>query len=340
VPISWPFTLTDGTVADADHVMANFDAVDDAKADAAAPALTGVLTIDADVNLYRAAANQLATDDDFVVRPGGARTFVGAAGPSGQSGIALGTGGATDTNLYRSAASQLATDDDLLVGGQVFIGGVDVNLYRPAANQLATDDDLLVRPGGARVFVGEAGPGSAAGIALGAAADVNLYRLGADQLASDDDLIVRAGGDRVFVGSAGPGGQAGVSFGAASDANLYRNAANQLATDDDFQAKNGWLLAHVGQGQRVISGRVDAAGAVVSGAGFSASRTSTGVYVVDFTPDFAAAPAVLVTPSGTAAPFHATFVATPAAGSVTVEIVAPDGTTPLNAAFNFVAVGA
>jgi hypothetical protein len=268
-----------------------------------------VLTWAGDTDLFRNAANQLGTNDDLIARAGGAKVFVGEAGPGGEAGIAFGA--ASDTNLYRGGASLLATDDDFVVKP----GTVD------------------------RVYVGDVGTDQP-GLVLGSAADTNLYRLAANQLASDDDLIARASGERVFIGTAGPSGQAGISLGAASDTNLYRLAASQLGTDDDFKAANGWMLAHHSLGQKVVSGRVSAAGAVVSGAGFSASRTSTGVYVVDFTPDFAAAPAVLVTPSGTAAPFHATFVATPAAGSVTVEIVAPDGTTPLNAAFNFVAVGA
>lgn len=43
-----------------------------------------------------------------------------------------------------------------------------------------------------------------------------------------------------------------------------------------------------------IAGTISGAGAVVAGAGFSVSRTSTGVYSVTFTNEFTSAPAVIV----------------------------------------------
>lgn len=276
-----------------------------AAAPLASPPLTGTVTIDGDTNLYRVAADQLATDDDFVVRPGGARTFIGGAGPAGQSGIALGTGGATD-----------------------------VSLYRLGADQLATEDDLIVRASGVRAFIGAAGPGGESGMALGVggATDVSLYRLGADQLGTEDDLVVRATGARVFVGTAGPSGQSGIALGSSSDTNLYRSGANQLATDDDFQAKNGWMLAHAAQGRKVISGRVNADGTIAAGSGFTVAHPGTGTYTITFTSAFAAAPAVVVSNNSVLTSIAAGPVAV---GSVGVTI----GTPAQDGAFSFTAIG-
>lgn len=71
-----------------------------------------------DTNLYRLAANVLATDDrldinanDLFIQSGAAtRMRLGARGPAGEAGIIFGN--LDDTNLYRSAADTLRTDDD------------------------------------------------------------------------------------------------------------------------------------------------------------------------------------------------------------------------------------
>lgn len=220
----------------------------------AAPPLTGVVTIDGDVNLYRLVADQLASDDDLVLRPSGARVFIGIAGPSGQSGIALGTGGATD---------------------------------------------------------------------------VSLYRLGADQLASDDDLIARASGARVFVGTAGPSGQAGIALGSASDTNLYRSGANELATDDDFQAKNGWMLAHAAKGQKVIGGRVDANGNILLGSGFTVTESPANQFNIAFTTPFAATP--LFVASATTGPVDNAAALT----ASTAQVILSSGVS----GWSFIAIG-
>lgn len=88
--------------------------------------LTGVLTIGGDTDLYRYAAHQLATDDNFSI---GAGLYVGAAGGAVASGNIILTGGlyfgsGADTNLYRGAANQLMTDDAFRAVGRVDFDGL------------------------------------------------------------------------------------------------------------------------------------------------------------------------------------------------------------------------
>lgn len=145
-------------------------------------ASAGIL-LGGDANLYRAAADALATDAEF--RAVGENIFaqfgaaqavtIGNVGPSGESAILLGSSG--DTSLFRGGANLLRTNDDFQVGtaaiiagttGQLTIttagstGGIvlgnDTNLYRSAANVLKTDDSLdvagkLIAAAGQRVAV-------------------------------------------------------------------------------------------------------------------------------------------------------------------------------------------
>ena len=88
-----------------------------------------------DTNLYRSAANELKTDDDFIVAAnttlGDANTdqtvvrgVVKIADSSATNGILFGSGDANyDTNLYRSAANTLRTNDDMIVDGNLTITG-------------------------------------------------------------------------------------------------------------------------------------------------------------------------------------------------------------------------
>lgn len=134
-----------------------------------------------DVNLYRAAANVLQTDDTFtalggIVLGGSAEFYTSDASffINTVGGLEWGLGDWTrDTNLYRAAANLLRTQDGFQVsddgntsiyidawggyiqfraaagsGGGLKLGPVggpdDTNLYRSAANQLKTDDALEV----------------------------------------------------------------------------------------------------------------------------------------------------------------------------------------------------
>jgi hypothetical protein len=116
-----------------------------------------------DTNLYRAAASQLATDDQFnaggivIARNGLAdRVVIGGRGPGGEAAIEFGNG--ADTVLYRSAADTLRTPDSLTVDGTLLVAdgaeatpGVafasdpDLGLYRIAG------DDLGISVGGSKI---------------------------------------------------------------------------------------------------------------------------------------------------------------------------------------------
>lgn len=357
--VTLPHNLIDGTVADADQVMANFEALKAAvnalDGDNLNPAavlavaslalsagltLEGDIALDSDagkvlfgeagdVNLYRSAADTLKTDDffsaanDVTARTGNAgQATIGAVVGSGGTYAGIALGAAADVNLYRAAADTLRTDD-------YFVAANDVTARRDSA---------------ARVDMGSAGPGGEAGIKLGAALDVNLYRAAANSLKTDAsfqaavDITARVGAaTQAWIGDAG-GGVAGLVLGAAGDTNLYRESASVLRTDDSFRAINGWMLAHVAQNRAVVSGRVSQAGAVLSGTGFTAVRNSTGVYTVTFSTAFSSTPAVVVTPGLDSTPWQPIVIAAPAAGSVTIRVVAYDG-TPINQDISFVAIG-
>ena len=88
-----------------------------------------------DTNLYRSAANELKTDDNFVVAAnttlGDANTdqtvirgIAKIADSSATNGILFGSNDANyDTNLYRSAANELRTNDNMIIDGNLTIVG-------------------------------------------------------------------------------------------------------------------------------------------------------------------------------------------------------------------------
>jgi len=126
----------------------------------------------ADVNLYRAAANVLHTDDSFRVGGGLEVTAyllssVGALYLRSDSAI-IRFGAGDDVNLYRNAANQLRTDDLFLAGGDVY----------------------AAYPTSATVAMGDRIGGGLAGITFGSAADTNLYRSAANWLRTDDNFHV------------------------------------------------------------------------------------------------------------------------------------------------------
>lgn len=92
------------------------------------------LTLGADVNLYRAAANTLRTDDAFVASDY-VQAYSGTANKvtlgriaSSTAGAGLTFGSADDTNLFRSGAGALRTDHALDVVGALTKAGVAVVL--------------------------------------------------------------------------------------------------------------------------------------------------------------------------------------------------------------------
>jgi hypothetical protein len=220
-------------------------------------------TADVDTNLYRQAANQLATDDSFYAlgsylvttgdmyaRWGLPGQIVLTNGPL-NGGLIL-FGSAQDTNLYRSAANTLKTDDSFESAGIYSFGRIYSSTFIHA--NASTASEVLI---GYRAAIG----GADAAISFGSAYDVNLYRAGADILKTDDELQVgltlRALGGSVFQAPANPWDQVIRTFVPGEsdyrfimtadgtmvwgtpgtyDTNLYRSAANTLKTDDAFIA--------------------------------------------------------------------------------------------------------
>jgi hypothetical protein len=150
-----------------------------------------------DTNLYRPAANQLKTDDTFIVggdlqvlgsisgsvassSPGNlvarsgvaAQTTIGNVGPASQAGILLGDLG--DASLYRSNADELATGDLL----RIFRGnGSDALSIKNVIGD--ANSKFVIQPTALGATLSW-GPG------VGSAVDVNLYRSAANVLKTDD----------------------------------------------------------------------------------------------------------------------------------------------------------
>ena len=189
-----------------------------------------------DTTLYRNAANELKTDDNFTI----ASQNLTIAHASGQ--LLLGTG--SDVNLYRAAADQLKTDDSFLAGDvsgsplfkvdvankKVFVDGSlatggSSERFAVYAHASDTGPTLAVHTNGDAWKFGQDGK-----LAIGS--DTNLYRDSANRLKTDDALTVTGNLDALAaVNITGT-----LTFG--GDANLYRSAADLLKTDDSLQVAN------------------------------------------------------------------------------------------------------
>lgn len=187
-----------------------------------------------DTNLYRSAADTLATDDQVKIIAGtsniawgltlsqgsgssntnSGRLFFANEGDAAGGAFAISRAG-TNNLVINSGATPGTSSGSSLVSissaGQVqfvtngstggLVIGSDTNLYRSAADTLKTDDNLRV---GLQITAGHllagqttfgaVGPSSESGIIFGQLADVNLYRSAADTLKTDDNLIVAAAG--------------------------------------------------------------------------------------------------------------------------------------------------
>lgn len=191
------------------------------------------ITIGGDANLYRKAADVLATDDQIrSYRASGSAGFaVQVTTDSANRWHALAQGvlewgdgsGAQDTNLYRSAANTLKTDDTF-----------------EAVGDIRSQAALRAQYGSATlVAVGDIG-GSLPGILFGSGLDTNLYRSAANTLKTDDtfhsaaEVVARAGAaEQVRIGNVA-GTRGGITFGSAETESIYSSAANAIKTDDDF----------------------------------------------------------------------------------------------------------
>lgn len=193
----------------------------------------GGLTIGGDTNLYRDAADVLATDDElrlkrsagnpalYVANGGTATALVPeASSPNAAAfrfgdgtGWKLGFAPASGTNGGKRVVQ--ITDQGKVEFSDPATGAADTNLYRAAANQLQTDDSLIV-----------------AGTALYAKQLVSTESVATNTLLWSDvtgDTNPRLQADHNGKIVWGPGNATG-------DTNLYRDAADSLKTDDKLTA--------------------------------------------------------------------------------------------------------
>lgn len=87
----------------------------------------------------------------------------------------------------------------------------------------------------------------------------------------------------------------------------------------------------------IIRGRVSTGGVRVFGSGFTVSRTGTGVYAIDFTPDFVDQPSIVAT-CHSSGPDRIAMISSPLAGSCTIRVVSGSGTA-VDAYFDLVVIG-
>ncbi len=207
----------------------------------------GSITIGADTNLYRAAADTLATDDKLysALAVGASVSTVNQVlvGNVGNARPEVLFGSALDTNLYRSAANALKTDDEFWASGGLRLadGLYTVNGVAPGSLQLGSAGDITFFQGGVKQHWM-----NGVNLLFGPAGDTNLYRSAANVLKTDDELQA-VGAFIAAVGNAKQitlgadvvgGGQAAVGFGSANDTLLYRSGTNALATNGSLTAQS------------------------------------------------------------------------------------------------------
>jgi hypothetical protein len=89
---------------------------------------------------------------------------------------------------------------------------------------------------------------------------------------------------------------------------------------------------------RIVRGKISSAGAIISGEGFTVSRTGEGVYSISWSPSFAAAPVVTATADYSSSWTRIATVVGPTTLSTTIRIVNSDNTSVDNN-FYFIAIG-
>jgi len=143
-----------------------------------------ILTSSYDVNLYRSAADVLATDDDFKIVTEGKKLLF-----------------AEDTNLYRSAANVLKTDDSFHIMGSVGIGIANSNMritvigdgtYEATYNYVGEFVDQISGAAKRGVILGYWGDGASAATA------------GTISVPNNGHLLINATGGNVAVGMSAP----------------------------------------------------------------------------------------------------------------------------------------
>jgi hypothetical protein len=247
----------------------------------------------ADVNLYRAGANVLGTDDTFQAAGG-----IGATGNITTSGFFF-TGGQSAVG-YAYVARRLADTGNRL---EIFNEGTinwgdgtaapDTTLHRLSAGSLQTDGGFSAL---GPIAVDRGGTG--APLYFGSASDVNLSRAGAGALALQGALLWIANrpnpGDTAFQ----TGTPTGLGFffsavgtmnwaapGSGADVNLYRSSADILKTDDHFYAGFD-IYANQGLATQVRIGNSSSKASVGFGSALDTiiTRESAGVLAINGVP--------------------------------------------------------
>jgi len=187
-----------------------------------------------DTNLYREAANVLATDDSFHITTG--QSLVMNNGSSGGPQIEFAYYGST-----RQYRSWIATAHD---GGTDAGNWIDFMVWTTSAgaNALATLRALRLDGTGKLI--------------IGNATDTNLYRNSVGDLRTGTTFTANAA-NTGLIALANVSGSPYIYFGSGYDTNLYRSAANTLTTD-------GYL------DKKAIVGKRTAPSGMTCGAGFTA----------------------------------------------------------------------
>lgn len=230
-------------------------------------ALGNGVTLGADVNAYRGAADVLQTDDairaalDVRARNGAAsQAAVGALGPAAEAALALGS--AADAVIYRSGAAALKTAASVAAAGGYSLGAALVGTPAYQAQQVAAQtvirNKLLAADANDAFHVlgdgkHEWGPGG------GTVVDTNLYR-SAVGVVKTDGAFYAVGAQyanfglatQIIIGSVG--GNAGVTFGSAADAAIYRTSANSLRTDGVLEIQGSAQVDRAGTSGKLFFG--------------------------------------------------------------------------------------
>lgn len=143
------------------------------------------------------------------------------------------------------------------------------------------------------------------------------------------DIVLWAAGERLRVDS---GGNVGVGT---------STPASRLEVRGDIRLGplGEYFAPAVSENVRVIRGRVGSTGVALTGTGYTATRTGTGVYVITFSPAFAQSgvPAVTATAEASTGAIFA-IINTPLYNNVRIRVVNGSGTA-VDGDFDFVVAG-
>lgn len=209
-----------------------------------------------DTNLYRLAADTLATDDNFQLTdntkqikvgttPSSASFAVQRANPTDNAFSALagsdtasrwfvqadgrqtwGDGTNLDTNLYRSVADTLKTDDSLIVAGNLTVSGSLLGAGKAFNRQIFTANGNWTKPAGAKwvrvvAIGGGGGGGGSQATSSGEHATGAGGQAGGYSESYLDASTLSSSPIAVVIGTGGAGATAGPNFGGNAGASTF-----------------------------------------------------------------------------------------------------------------------